>query len=233
MARVEKYLDYVPIPNSEHVYVNGVEQRIDVDYTIEQQSLIVVKSEAESGDRVEVRYAHSGIPGIARVPFTGSVVASDFIPWSTACTTQGDYWSPPGYVPPGYEKLTSGPNNTFGTPRFDPNNAMVLSGSGFGSQTGYVRYYNTSQGSADNFGFINMYFVNTSGCIESGLVHNQLNYAQPNQSFEYTITAGVPYQGPSGIVSISAGSIYVRSIRVYSVNSQFFVTHDVGRNPFK
>lgn len=69
--RVEKYLEYVPLPSSEHVYVNGVEQRFNRDYVIENQSYVVLPrtladgspGACESGDKVEVLYAHLGTAG--------------------------------------------------------------------------------------------------------------------------------------------------------------------------
>lgn len=61
--RVERYLPYVPVPNSEHVYVNGVEQRFNTDYTIENTSHVIIPSAAEIGDKVEITYAHVGQAG--------------------------------------------------------------------------------------------------------------------------------------------------------------------------
>lgn len=72
MARlVEKYLEFTPLLNSEHVYVNGVEQRIGQDYTIENGSYVVLPATrpdgspgaCESGDKLEVLYAHLSVPG--------------------------------------------------------------------------------------------------------------------------------------------------------------------------
>lgn len=61
--RVERYLSYMPLPNSQHVYVNGAKQRLNIDYTIENGSYVIIPSAAEVGDRVEVRYAHLDKPG--------------------------------------------------------------------------------------------------------------------------------------------------------------------------
>lgn len=56
---VTKRLAYVPLPNSEHVYVNGVEQRFGVDYTL-SANVVSIASAAVFGDLVEVYYAHAG-----------------------------------------------------------------------------------------------------------------------------------------------------------------------------
>lgn len=56
-------LTYIPIPESEHVYLNGVEMRRDIDWSIDGAGLITCLSpmDERSADKLECRYAHKGL----------------------------------------------------------------------------------------------------------------------------------------------------------------------------
>lgn len=52
-------LTYLPLDDSAHVYLNGLEQLEGTDYTLDQQSLEVLAAmDAEAGDLLDVRYAY-------------------------------------------------------------------------------------------------------------------------------------------------------------------------------
>lgn len=55
-------LAYVPIPNSHHFYLNGVEQRESIDWSDDGTGFISFYGplDVQDGDLVEVRYAHLG-----------------------------------------------------------------------------------------------------------------------------------------------------------------------------
>lgn len=56
-------LSYIPIPESEHVYLNGVEMRRNIDWSIDGSGLITCLSpmDERSSDKLECRYAHKGL----------------------------------------------------------------------------------------------------------------------------------------------------------------------------
>lgn len=83
-------LTYLPMPDSAHVYVNGLEQDEGADYTIDQATLTLTAGMVAVGDVVDVRYASlKGLP--AALPpdvYSGLFIGSGSVSNGSFATSQ-------------------------------------------------------------------------------------------------------------------------------------------------
>lgn len=225
-------LSHVPILESLHVYLNGVEMEAGVDWSLlSSPPRIDLLSPAalKSADLVEARYAYSDpttytpshviTPYSPSSPARGASTAPLFVPYGTPCAGSAHFWEPDGYGP----FSASLPGNTTPVPGQKEADGWTFAGGGLGGNSSAFDWVAPTApgGPYPNFGdFYGYAYDLATGCAATVTVTGGSfsSYDIPGATHHVTMSS-------------PAGSAIYR-ILFYAAYAGNNVQFDLGYNPF-